>query len=185
MGDGVISLFQSAATSEIVKPGYYTVSQKSEPLNILQQQLQTCTDLTEILHTQDNIDCRHWRQILQEFIIPFTRFSILSNCCHKSQLPIRLTSLLTSSDLFTFQQESAPAHHARETIALLSAETPDFISLLDWPLNSPHLNPVDYAIWDILQERVYRCQIRDVDHLKERVIEEWRRFDQNRTLTEQ
>ena len=24
-----------------------------------------------------------------------------------------------------------------------------------------------------------RCQIRDVDHLKERLIEEWRRFDQN------
>jgi len=31
----------------------------------------------------------------------------------------------------------------------------------------------------ILQERVYRFQIRDVDHLKERLIEEWRRFDQN------
>jgi len=38
---------------------------------------------------------------------------------------------------------------------------------------------VDYAIWVILQERVYRCQIHDVDHLKERLIEEWRRFDQN------
>jgi len=38
---------------------------------------------------------------------------------------------------------------------------------------------VDYAIWGILQERVYRCQIRDVDHVKERLIEEWRRFDQN------
>jgi len=38
---------------------------------------------------------------------------------------------------------------------------------------------VDYAIWRILQERVYRSQIRDVDHLKERLIEEWRRFDQN------
>ena len=24
-----------------------------------------------------------------------------------------------------------------------------------------------------------RCQIRDVDNLKERLIEEWRRFDQN------
>ena len=27
--------------------------------------------------------------------------------------------------------------------------------------------------------RVYRCQILDVDHLKEWLIEEWRRFDQN------
>ena len=29
--------------------------------------------------------------------------------------------------LFTFQQNSAPAHHARETIGLLQCETPDFI----------------------------------------------------------
>ena len=50
---------------------------------------------------------------------------------------------------------------------------------------------MDYAIWGpnrvvhrILQERVYRSQIRDVDHLKERLIEEWRRFDQNITGSE-
>jgi len=77
-----------------------------------------------------------------------------------------------SGDFFTFQQDSAPAHRVRETVALLSAEIPDFISPQDWPPNSPDLNPVDYAIWGILQ-------IRDVDHLKERLIEEWRRFDQN------
>jgi len=59
-------------------------------------------------------------------------------------------------------------------VALQSAETPDFIRPLDWPLNSPDPNPVDYAIWGILQERVYRCQIYcDVHHLKERLIEEW------------
>jgi len=57
-------------------------------------------------------------------------------------------------------------------------ETPDFISPLDWPPSSPDLNLVNYAICGILQERVYRCQIRDVDQLKERLIEEWRRFDQ-------
>ena len=60
-----------------------------------------------------------------------------------------------------------PVHRARETVVLLSAETPDFISPLDWPPNSSDLSPVDYAIWDILQERVYRGQICDVDHLKE------------------
>jgi len=44
---------------------------------------------------------------------------------------------------------------------------------------------VQISIWGILQKWVYRSQISDVDHLKERVIEEWRCFDQNRTLTEQ
>ena len=57
--------------------------------------------------------------------------------------------------------------------------TSDFIGPQYWPPNSPDLNPVDYAVWGILQEQVYRCWIRDVDHLKERLIAEWRRFDQN------
>jgi len=104
-------------------------------------------------------------------------FQFFSNCCHKSRLLPAIRSV--SGDFFTFQQDSAPAHCARETVALLSAKTPDFVSPLDWPPNSRDLNPVDYAIWGILQEQIYRCQIRDVDHLKERLIEEWRRFDQN------
>jgi len=62
-----------------------------------------------------------------------------------------------SGDFFTFQQDSAPAHRAHVMVVLLSAETPDFISPLDWTPNSPDLNPVDYAIWDIMQERVYDC----------------------------
>ena len=35
-----------------------------------------------------------------------------------------------SGEYFTFQQDSAPAHTARETVTLLSRETPDFISPL-------------------------------------------------------
>jgi len=64
---------------------------------------------------------------------------------------------------------------------VLSRNTPDFISPLLWPPNSPDLNPVDvdYEVWGVLQQRVYRRRIRDVDHLKQRLIEEWRCFDQN------
>jgi len=35
------------------------------------------------------------------------------------------------------------------------------------------------AILVILQERVYYCQIHDIDHLKERLIHEWCHFDQH------
>jgi len=34
-------------------------------------------------------------------------------------------------------------------------------------------------VWGVLQQRVYRSRIRDVDHLKQRLIEEWLCFDQN------
>jgi len=47
-----------------------------------------------------------------------------------------------------------------------------------WPPNSPDLNPVDYKIWSVLQERVYQSRMRDVEHLRERLLAEWRRFDQ-------
>ena len=82
-------------------------------------------------------------------------------------------------EFFTFQQDSAPAHRARETVELLQRSTPDFISPLLWPPNSPDLNPVDYKIWSVLQEWVYRSRILDVSHLKERLVEEWSQFDQS------
>ena len=47
------------------------------------------------------------------------------------------------------------------------------------PANSLDLNPVEYRIWAKLQERVYRNQIRDMDHLKSRLIEEWEQFHQS------
>ena len=84
-----------------------------------------------------------------------------------------------SGEYFTFQQDSAPAHRAHETVALLKRETPDFITPLLWPPNSPDLNPVDYKVWSVLQERVYQTRIRDVSHLKERLVEEWDKFDQS------
>src|SRR6218665_3763477 len=51
-----------------------------------------------------------------------------------------------SGDFFIFQQDSAPAHRAKDTIALLRRETPIFIGPELWPANSPDHNPVDYRI---------------------------------------
>ena len=61
---------------------------------------------------------------------------------------------------------------------MLKRETPGFISPTLLPPNSPDLSPVDYKIWGVLQERVYRVRIHDVDHLKRRLVEEWAQFDQ-------
>jgi len=69
-----------------------------------------------------------------------------------------------AGDFFTFQQDNAPAYRAGDTMEFLSRNTPDFISPLPWPPNSPDLTPVDYEVWGVLQQRVYRSCIRDVDH---------------------
>lgn len=71
-----------------------------------------------------------------------------------------------SGGVFSFQQDSAPAHHARQTIELLQRETPDFISPNLWPPNSPDLNPVDYKSWSVMQQRVYEKRVYSVDELK-------------------
>src|SRR6478735_1624564 len=72
----------------------------------------------------------------------------------------------------------ATAHQAHDTIEMLRLNTPAFIPPTLWLPNSPDLNPVDYKIWGVLQERVYKPKIRDVEHLKERLVEEWASFDQ-------
>jgi len=81
--------------------------------------------------------------------------------------------------VFVFQQDGVPAHRARDTITFLEQQTPDFISPTLWPSNSPDLNPVDHSVWSVLQEKVYRSKIADVDELKTRLIDEWAQFDQS------
>ena len=79
---------------------------------------------------------------------------------------------------FTFQQDSAPAHRARETVKLLTCETPDFIAPALWPVNSPDLNLVDYQIGGSCRSVCIAAGIHDVDQLKSRLIEEWEHFHQ-------
>jgi len=44
---------------------------------------------------------------------------------------------------------------------LLQREITDFITPDLWPPNSPGLNPVDYLICGVLQERVYRKSVKN------------------------
>ena len=65
-------------------------------------------------------------------------------------------------DYYVFQQDGAQAHRACDTVTMLQRETPEFIPPEMWPPNSPDLNPVDYSICGMLQQRVYRSWIHDV-----------------------
>jgi len=78
--------------------------------------------------------------------------------------------------VLVFQQDNAPAHRARDTVELLLRETLQFISPDMWPANSPDLNPVDYRIRDMLQERVCRVPIFDTDELRKRLVATWAEF---------
>ena len=40
------------------------------------------------------------------------------------------------------------------------------------------MNPVEYKIWGILEDRVYACKITSVYELKQRISDEWNTTDQ-------
>jgi len=88
-----------------------------------------------------------------------------------------------AGDHFIFQQDSTLAHHARDTVDFLRRSTPQFITPDLWPPNIlatvPDLNPVDYKIWGVMQDRVYKTAIRDLNDLKRRLIAEWSGLQQN------
>ena len=57
-----------------------------------------------------------------------------------------LPGICQLSDFYVFQQDSVPAHSARETIELLTMETQEVILFTLWSSNSPDLNSVDYKV---------------------------------------
>ena len=66
----------------------YRVSQKSEPLNVLQQQLQICSDLNKILHTQDDICYKHYYVVSYKSALTLLKYEFLNNITHKSWVSI-------------------------------------------------------------------------------------------------
>jgi len=48
-----------------------------------------------------------------------------------------------------------------------------------WPPISPDLNPVDYKIWGVIQERVYQSWVHSIDELKQCLIHVWYGMDQS------
>jgi len=77
---------------------------------------------------------------------------------------------------FTFQQDSAPSHKARETQEWLRTHVPHFISAAEWPPCSPDLNPLDFSIWGILESKVSATKPTSVEQLKNTLRHEWDRI---------
>uniref|UniRef100_A0A2Q4TB48 HTH luxR-type domain-containing protein n=1 Tax=Caenorhabditis japonica TaxID=281687 RepID=A0A2Q4TB48_CAEJA len=48
---------------------------------------------------------------------------------------------------FILQQDWAPSHGSRSTLAVLEAHFPGFLDKNLWPASSPDLNPMDFSVW--------------------------------------
>ncbi len=70
---------------------------------------------------------------------------------------------------FIFQQDLAPAHTAKSTQRWLNDHG---VSVLDWPANSPDLNPIE-NLWGIVKRKMRNKRPKNADELKATVKETW------------
>ncbi len=70
---------------------------------------------------------------------------------------------------FIFQQDLAPAHTAKSTTSWLNDHG---VGVLDWPANSPDLNPIE-NLWGIVKRKMRDTRPNNADDLKATVKETW------------
>lgn len=79
---------------------------------------------------------------------------------------------------YTFQQDSAPSHTARATKDWFRANGIRFITPEEWPPYSPDLNPMDFAMWSILEAKVSAKKYTTIEGLKASLQREWKNIPQ-------
>ncbi len=70
---------------------------------------------------------------------------------------------------FIFQQDLAPAHTAKGTKSWFNGHG---VTVLDWPANSPDLNPIE-NLWGIVKRKMRDTRPNNADELKATVKETW------------
>lgn len=92
------------------------------------------------------------------------------------------TETIFGDDPWTFQQDGAPGHKAHMVQNWLRDNCPDFIKvdphwrnpIGEWPPNSPDLNPLDYSVWSILEEKACAKPHSNVESLKRALKKAWK-----------
>jgi inhibitor of nuclear factor kappa-B kinase subunit alpha len=82
--------------------------------------------------------------------------------------PLNMT--VFNSQMWVFQQDSAPAHKTKMTQEWLRRNVLAFISAKDWPSGSPDLNPRDYKLWAVLENMLCQKHHNNMDSMKRTLL---------------
>jgi hypothetical protein len=77
---------------------------------------------------------------------------------------------------YVFPQDSAPAYTARTTQEFLRETMAEFWTPADWPPYSSDLNPLDFSVWSVLQEKVLAMTHTSLVALRQSITREWNRM---------
>ena len=78
---------------------------------------------------------------------------------------------------WVWQQDGALPHTARQTQAWLTETGWDFWPKSAWPVHSPHVNPVDYSIWDAIAKVAQKERAPNKEVLRQRIMAAWDELD--------
>ncbi len=110
-----------------------------------------------------HVICWCWSTVFSE---------VYSQCSH---LPVHFRELFLSEDKlygdadFIFQQDLAPAHTAKCNKSWFNDHV---VTVLDWPANSPDLNPIE-NIWGIVKRKMRDTRPNNADDLKAVIKATW------------
>ncbi|VDP08567.1 unnamed protein product [Heligmosomoides polygyrus] len=93
-------------------------------------------------------------KILRDVLLPWVAENFVSGQC-------------------VLHQDWAPAHSARSTLAFCESHFPGYWTKHFWPPNSPDLNPMDFAVWGYLQQKVSPKSHQSLNALKASLRRAW------------
>ena len=84
---------------------------------------------------------------------------------------------LSLDDGLTLQQDGATAHTAKMVQEWCKEHFKAFWPKDIWPPSSPDLNPMDFGIWSILEQKACKVSHSSVEVLKQKLTESWDEID--------